>query len=111
MDSVDKMIRKYGNSMFLIQGEGHKPIRAFLQESHSKSKDSCHREFSLLGEIPKGVYVYIGPVQPEVRVGDILIFQDRRFQLRQAETIMAGDRKLYCWGLCTEKGGEHAWPS
>ena len=111
MESVDKMIRKFGNSMHLVQSGNAKPIRAFLQESRSKSKDSAYREFSLLGEIPKGVYVYIGPAEPEAQVGDVLLWQQRQFQLRRVEMITVGDQKLYCWGLCVEKGGENPWLS
>ena len=105
------MLRKFGSTMRLVQGGSQKSIRAFLQESRSKSKDSAGREYSLLGEIPKGVFVYIGPATPEAQVGDILIYQERRFQLRRVEMITVGDKKLYCWGLCVEKGGENAWLS
>lgn len=103
-----KMIRSYGSTMTLVQDGEEIQIRAFLQDTHSKSQENARREFSPLGEVHRGLFVYIGPAQPLAAEGDEIRYQDRFFELRRAEPVMVGDEIAYCWGLCVEKGGESA---
>ncbi len=108
---MQKLLRSYGNEMQLLQGEQTHSIRAFLQDTLSRSKENAQREFTPLGEIFKGQFVYIGPAEPMAAVGDTLVFQGRRFELRRAEPVMVGNLVAYCWGLCIEKGGDSTWGS
>lgn len=105
------MIRRYGTTMALIHNGQETSVRAFLQETRSRSRENVDREISPLGEIPKGVYVYIGPVTPEATMGDRIVCQERCFEVRRAEIVMVGDHKAYCWGFCVEKGGDSQWGS
>ena len=107
--AIQKMIRRYGCAMVLCNSKGEHPIRAFLQETRSKSLDSIRRETAPLGEIPKGTYVYIGPADPAAQPGDTLQFQGKTYEFRRAELICARDSELYCWGLCVRKGSEGIW--
>ena len=100
------MIRRYGNEMLLIQGEQRWTVRAFLQETRSKNLDNAQREFSPLGEICKGLYVYIGPADPLAGMGDRIKFRQRYFEVRRAEPVMVKDETVYCWALCVERGDE-----
>lgn len=109
--SMDTLIRKYGTEMLLEHDGSSQSIRAFLQESRSKSQENSHREFSALGELNRGLYVYIGPASPMAAAGDSLLWGERRFELRRAEPVMVGNRAVYCWGLCVEKGGADGWGS
>lgn len=105
------MIACHGNEMLLTHGGQQHSIRAFLQETRSRSRENAQREFSSLGECFLGRYVYIGPAAPEAAVGDTLEFSGRSFSLRRAETVYVGGKAAYCWGLCVEKGGDTAWGS
>lgn len=107
--AVAKLMERYGSSMTLIQGETEHPIRGFLQETRSKSHENTYRRFSLLGETPMGMFVYLGPAEPMAHTGDQLIFRERRFELRRAEPVLAGDQPVYCWGMCIEKGEADIW--
>lgn len=109
--TMRKMIARYGTPMVLVQGGQEHPIRAFLQETGSRSQENAQREFSPLGEVYKGLYVYIGPVEPMAAAGDALILRRRRYELRRAEPVYVGGTVAYCWGLCVEKGGESTWGS
>lgn len=111
LGAMEKMIARYGTPMVLVQNGQERKIRAFLQETGSRSQENAQRAFSPLGEVPKGLYVYIGPVTPVAAAGDLLIFQQRIFELRRAETVMVGDQAAYCWGLCVQKGGDGTWGS
>lgn len=105
------MLRQYGTPMILVQGGQETQIRAFLQETRSKSIHGTQREFIPLGEVPKGIYVYIGPVEPVAAAGDLIRHQGKLLELRRAEPVMVGETAAYCWGLCVEKGGDDQWGS
>ena len=105
------MIRRYGTAMVLVHDGQEQPIRAFLQETRSRSQGYVRREFTPLGEIPRGMYVYIGPVIPEAVAGDLILHGQRIFEVRRAEPVTVGDEKAYCWGLCVTKGGDRQWGS
>lgn len=107
--TIAKMISRYGTPMTLVQNGQEIPIRAFFQETKSKSQGSAEREFVALGEVPKGLFVYIGPVTPEAEAGNTLLWRQREFELRRAEVVMVGEKAAYCWGLCVEKGGADQW--
>lgn len=107
--AVAKMMIRYGSAMQLIQGETVHEIHGFLQETRSKSHENTYRRFSLLGETPTGMFVYMGPAEPMAKAGDQVIFRGRRFELRRVEPVMAGDDPVYCWGMCIEKGEVDIW--
>lgn len=109
--AIEKMIGQYGTPMTLVQDGAETSIRAFLQETRSRSQGNAEKAVSLLGEIPGGVHVYIGPVSPEVETGDILLCRRKKYEVRQAEMVMVGEKNAYCWGLCVEMGGDDGWGS
>lgn len=107
--AIDKMIRRYGTPMTLVHDGGETAIRAFLQETESRSAGGAEWEVMPLGQVPKGVYVYIGPVTPEAVAGDDLLCRDKKYQLRRTQLVMVGENPMYCWGICVEKGGDAVW--
>lgn len=109
--TLDKLLRRYGNPMTLITGDSEIPVRAFLQETRSKSMENTQRRYTPLGEINRGLFVYIGPAVPAAESGDRVIYQGRVFVIRRSEVIMTTGKPVYCWGLCVEKGGDGAWGS
>ena len=106
---VSKILRTYGTAVTLTHGGTEYALRAFFQPVRSKSWQYLEGDYSPLGEIPRGQYVYIGPVSPEAAAGDTLHVGQRSYWLRRAELIHDGNGPVYCWGLCVEKGGEDNW--
>lgn len=106
---VEKILRGYGTAVTLTHGKTEHSIRAFFQPVRSKSWQYLEGDYSPLGEIPRGQYVYIGPVLPEAAAGDTLKIGQRSYWLRRAELIHDANGPVYCWGLCVEKGGEDNW--
>ncbi len=104
-----RLIGRYGNDMTLVHNGQKRAIRAFLQNSRSKSRENARREMLPFGEADGGLFVYLGPAEPAAVRGDQLVWQGRQFVLRRAEPVTVENRVVYTWGLCVEKGGEGSW--
>ena len=106
---VAKILASYGSAVTLQQGEDTYEIRAFFQPVRSKSWQYLEGNYSPLGEIPRGQYVYLGPVSPRAEAGDTVIVEGNSYWLRRSELILDSGGPVYCWGMCVEKGGEDNW--
>lgn len=106
---VEKILETYGTSATLQQGENTHELRAFFQPVRSKSWQYLEGNYSPLGEIPRGQYVYLGPVSPKADAGDTLLVAGKAYWLRRTELVYVGNDPVYCWGMCVEKGGEDTW--
>ena len=106
---IGKILNAYGTAVTLCRGEREYEIRAFFQPVRSKSWAYLDGEYSPLGEIPRGQYVYIGPVEPAAEAGDSLTVGHKGYWLRRTELIYDANGPVYCWGMCVEKGGEDTW--
>ena len=106
---VDKILKTYGTAVKLSHGADTYEIFAFFQPVRSKSWQYLEGNYSPLGEIPRGQFVYIGPVEPEAEQGDTLTVGQKQYWLRRTELIRDGNGPVYCWGMCVEKGGEDHW--
>lgn len=109
--TVEKLMQRYGTPMTLQKDGESFPIRAFLQDTQSRSQENAKQDMSPLGRIGTGMYVYMGPVEPAAAAGDYITMDGKCFQVRRAENVMVGSKAAYRWGLCVEKGGEDTWGS
>ena len=107
--STDRLIDCFGTPMVLRRETGDRKVKGFLHHSGSRSWQRTNVEYSPLGKIPEGQYLYIGPAEPVPKVGEELRREDKSFEFRRVETVLLGSRVLYCWGMCVEKGGEVPW--
>ena len=108
---VSTIIRQYGTDMILTSASETKTVRGFFRAVNSKSWQSMESEASLLGEITRGQYVYMGPMDGAVKEGDTLILGDRSYLFRRTELYYYGNQAVYQWGLCVEKGVNDTWGS
>lgn len=99
-----RIMERYGTQLIWRHGEDEEALRGFFQSVTSRSWQKLLREVTPLGEVPVGLYVYIGPVSAEVSRGDILIAGQRQYQVRRTEIIYDRDGPVYLWGLCARKG-------
>ena len=106
---VERMMNKYGTAVRLCRNGEEWPLKAFFQSVRSKSWDFSDSDYSPLGEIPRGRYVYMGPLEPEAAVGDTIRVDGRAYLVRRSEIVRDGRGPVYCWALCLEKGGEDNW--
>ena len=91
--------------------DGKRKVRGFFQPVRSKSWQNMVSLDTPLGEVPRGQYVYIGPPDVMARDGDVLTVGSRDYVFRRVEPYFYGDRAVYLWGLCMEKGGNDTWGS
>ena len=106
---IDKILNHYGSMVTLQQQDNTYSIRVFFQPVRSKSWQYLEGNYSPLGEIPRGQFVYIGPVEPAAAAGDTLTVNDKTYWLRRTDWILDATGPVYCWGICVEKGGEDTW--
>lgn len=104
--TIDKVLKKYGSGITVQRQGASLAFQGFLQHFRSKSQENTQRSFGPLGEIAKGRYILLAPMQPELEVGDTLIRKDLRVIIRRLETVEVNGRPAYRWGLCVEKGGD-----
>ena len=103
------MIARYGTPVRLCRGETQWDVKAFFQPVRSKSWDYSDSNYSPLGEIPRGRYIYIGPTEPDALAGDTIFLGEKAYLVRRSELIRDQKGPVYCWALCLEKGGEDDW--
>ena len=106
---VGKILQNYGIAMILQHGSEQISIRGFFQPVRSKSWQYLEGDYSPLGEVPRGQYVYIGPTEPMAQAGDTVVVAGKDYWIRRSEMILDADGPVYCWGMCVEKGGEDTW--
>lgn len=107
--TIEKILKRYGTGMILKHGQREESFRGFLQPSRSKSLQNLGKEFSPLGRIPDGMYVLLAPEDMEAECGDTVVLADKSYELRRVEKVIYGNKNLYTWALCREKGGEDTW--
>ena len=106
---VDKILKTYGTAVKLSQGEASYDIFAFFQPVRSKSWQYLEGNYSPLGEVPRGQFVYMGPADLKLYVGETLCVGGTDYMLRRIEPVYCGNEIAYHWGMCVEKGGEDTW--
>ena len=107
--TVEKVLSRHGTDLTIVSGLERKTVRGFFRAVNSKSWQSMESEASLLGEITRGQYVYMGPVGGAVKEGDSLVLGNRSYLFRRTELYYYGNQAVYQWGLCVEKGVNDTW--
>ena len=100
---------RYGTDMTIVSGEEERTARGFFRAVNSKSWQNMESVASLLGEISRGQYVYIGPVGTVVKEGDTLVLGRKSYLFRRVEPYYFENQPIYLWGLCVEKGVNDTW--
>ena len=100
---------KHGTDLTIVSGLENKTVRGFFRAVNSKSWQSMESEATLLGEITRGQYVYMGPVAAAAQEGDALILGGRSYLFRRTELYYYRNQPVYQWGLCVEKGVNDTW--
>ena len=107
--TVEKVFTQHGTDLTIVSGMEEKTVRGFFRAVNSKSWQRMESEATLLGEISRGQYVYMGPVAAAVKEGDTLVLGGRRYLFRRTELYYYGNQAVYQWGLCVERGVNDTW--
>ena len=106
---VQDILDSLGSDLVLFHQGKQYDLRAYFRPVQSKSWSYLEGEYSPLGEIPRGQYVYIGPADPKAEVGDEIRINYTFYRVRRSEVIMGFSGPVYCWAMCVEKGGADTW--
>ena len=109
LHTLERVLKEHGTDMVLTGSGGTRTVRGFFRAVNSKSWQSMESEVTLLGEITRGQYVYMGPVAAAVKEGDTLILGERSYLFRRTELYYYSNQAVYQWGLCVEKGVNDTW--
>ena len=105
---IDKILLTYGVTI-KRKSAGDITYKGFFQPVRSKSWQYLEGNYSPLGEVLRGQYVYIGPAGQQVQTGETLEVGEKDYMLRRVEPVYYGEEIAYYWGMCVEKGGEDTW--
>ena len=111
LQTIENLLRHYGTDLILTSADQVKTVRGFFRAVNSRSWQSMESEANLLGEITRGQYTYIGPVNGGAREGDTLSLGEKNYLIRRVEFYYYGSQPIYQWGLCVEKGVNDIWGS
>ena len=102
---VEKLLGQYGMQ---ISVEGRE-VRAVFQPMTGKLERLAVHSPGPLGLEGQLRYVYIGPVEPELREGMTLQVSGRSYRVRTAGAIQGSNGPVYTWAMCVEKGRSEPW--
>ena len=97
---VEKLLGQYGMD---IQVQEHR-VRALFQPVTGRLERLTLQNPGPLGLQSQQRYLYIGPVEPEVRMDMELTVAGKRYAVRSAHQINGDDGPAYSWAMCVEKG-------
>ena len=97
---VEKLLGQYGME---LQVEGT-PVRALLQPMTGKLERLALQDPGPLGLQSRQRYLYIGPLDPPLRMDMELTAEGKRYAVRSAHQIRGADGPVYSWAMCVEKG-------
>lgn len=109
--TIDRILRKYGTPILLRRIDGDTTIYGFMQHTGSLGWKNMQPVYSPLGEIPRGQYLLLLPVEPLLERGDIFKKEDDWYVVRRVEKMWHGGEAIYCWCLCEEGGEAGIWGS
>ena len=106
---IENIMARYGTDMTIVSNKKENSVRGFFRAVNSKSWQSMESEATMLGEITRGQYVYLGPADVAVKEGDSLKVGGRSYLFRRVEPYYYRNEAVYQWGLCVEKGVNDTW--
>ena len=106
---VEKVLRRYGETLLLRRYTGDMEICAVMQHTASLGWQNMQPVYSPLGEIPRGQYLLLVPLEPLLEKGDILRREEKWYTVRRVEKVWYRNQPIYCWCLCEERGRMRNW--
>lgn len=103
--TIDRVIRYYGAPAILHYADGTAVcVRAFIRPVTARSAWNLHRALDDLGQLPVGMFLYLGPADRDILQAQWIACGEERFAPRRSEQILFGGEAVYCWGLLEKEG-------
>ena len=108
--TAEKILRKFGREL-TVEREGESLVfQGFFHHTGSKDWHNMEKAYTPLGQIPRGQYLVMAPIDANLAMGDVIGCDGRRFSIRRVETETFRQNRIYSWALCVELGKEDQWP-
>lgn len=108
---IERILQRYGTPILLRRVDGDTTFNGFMQHTASLGWQNMQPVYSPLGEIPRGQYLLLAPVDLELTKGEIIRRDEIWFVIRRVEKIWHGEEAIYSWCLCEEGGKTGIWGS
>lgn len=102
---VEKLLNQHGMEVQL----GERTVRALFQPVTGRLERLAIQEPGPLGLQSRQRYVYIGPLEPQLREDDVLTVAGKGYIVRSVQQVMGSGGPVYTWAMCVEKGREDTW--
>ena len=97
---VEKLLGQYGMDILVEEYS----VRALFQPVTGRLERLALQDPGPVGLQSRQRYLYIGPVEPEVRMDMELTVAGQRYAVRTAHQISGDNGPAYSWAMCVEKG-------
>lgn len=99
---ISIMLERFGQPVFVTCGKERREVKAFIQPVQYTSKLYLEPTISSLGSVDEGLFVYIGPPDPQMdSLGREVLIEAAggKYDVTRAEVISFGGENLYCWAV------------
>ena len=94
MNALERILREYGQSVTLKNGEGERMIRAFLQPEKSR-EEQLPGEQTPIGGVDHRRWSYIG--LEAVAAGDVIELDGTAYRVRSSRACRLGNAVHHWW--------------
>ena len=101
---MDRILENFGQPVILYTQNDYFYIQAVFQSVNSRFWQNMEHVHTPLGRVPRGQYLCMLPAGTPAQVGDSLAVHGKEYDIRKLEDMYIGDKVIYTWGLCVEKG-------
>lgn len=99
---VEKLLNQHGMEVLVED----KTVRGIFQPVTGRLERLALQDPGPLGLQSRRRYLYIGPLEPEVRMDMALNVAGKRYTVRTVHQINGDNGPVYTWAMCVEKGRE-----
>lgn len=108
---IERIFKKYGTPILRRTVDGDETIRGFWQHTGSLGWKNMQPVYAQLGEVPRGQYLLMLPMEPVIEKGDSIQKGESWYIVRRVEKMWHGEEAIYQWCLCEEGGRTGVWGS
>lgn len=102
--TVGRMIRVWGRPVTVRRGTEVFTLRGLVQPVTSHVERLALVQMGPLGRESRERFICISPTGTELQPDDRLESCGKRYVVRSAQLVWAGEKPLYCWAMCVREG-------
>ncbi len=108
MESIERIIKKFGRSVYVTSDSYTSEIyKALVQPLRYKNKMYVGGTNSEMGLIEENYYLYLGPADKDFeKMGNSLFLHtadSKRYSVTKSEKVYSGENACYIWAVIKER--------